>query len=56
MAQQIINIGAIANDGTGDDLRTAGNKINQNFTELYLKDSDGIIDKAELQAAMNCFR
>ena len=38
---------------TGDDLRTAGNKINQNFTELYLKDSDGIIDKAELQAAMN---
>ena len=53
MAQQIINIGAIANDGTGDDLRTAGNKINQNFTELYLKDSDGIIDKAELQAAMN---
>ena len=33
MAQQIINIGAIANDGTGDDLRTAGNKINQNFTE-----------------------
>ena len=53
MAQQIINIGAIANDGTGDDLSPAGNKINQNFTELSLKDSDGIIDKAELQAAMN---
>lgn len=35
MAQQTINIGAVANDGTGDDLRTAGDKINDNFTELY---------------------
>jgi len=35
MAQQNINVGAIGNDGTGDDLRTAGNKINNNFSELY---------------------
>ena len=35
MAQQIINIGAIANDNTGDTLRGAGQKINDNFTEVY---------------------
>jgi hypothetical protein len=35
MTQQIINIGSSANDGTGDPLRTAFNKINTNFTELY---------------------
>lgn len=35
MAQQTINVGSAANDGTGDTLRTAGTKINANFTELY---------------------
>jgi hypothetical protein len=35
MARQDINIGSNANDGTGDDLRTAMQKINTNFTELY---------------------
>ena len=35
MAQEIINIGAIADDGTGDTIRNAGRKINANFTELY---------------------
>lgn len=35
MAQQIINIGAIANDNTGDTLRGAGQKINDNFDEVY---------------------
>ncbi len=35
MAQQTINIGSSANDGTGDPLRTAFDKINDNFTELY---------------------
>ena len=35
MARQSINIGSQANDGTGDDLRTAMHKINTNFTELY---------------------
>jgi hypothetical protein len=35
MARQDINIGSQANDGTGDDLRTAMHKINTNFTELY---------------------
>lgn len=35
MAQQLIQIGAVANDKTGDPLRSAFTKINQNFTELY---------------------
>lgn len=35
MAQQIINIGTVANDGTGDPLRDAMDKVNDNFTELY---------------------
>jgi len=35
MAKQTINIGTTANDGTGDPLRTAMDKINDNFGELY---------------------
>lgn len=35
MAKQIINIGTTANDGTGDALRNAMDKTNDNFTELY---------------------
>ena len=35
MAQEIINIGAQANDGTGDTIRNAGRKINANFTEFF---------------------
>jgi len=34
-AQEIINIGALPNDGTGDPLRTAFGKINNNFTTLF---------------------
>lgn len=37
MAIQIVNIGEIANDGTGDDLRTAFDKVNDNFQELDLR-------------------
>lgn len=39
MAQQTINIGAVANDSTGDTPRVAGAKINANFTELYAADA-----------------
>src|SRR6056300_1736922 len=38
MAQQLINIGVTADDGTGDTIRGAGIKINENFTELYATD------------------
>ena len=37
MAQQTIGIGTTANDGTGDPLRSAFDKSNDNFTELYGK-------------------
>lgn len=36
MSKQIINIGASANDGTGDPLRSAFDKANDNFNEIYL--------------------
>ncbi len=35
MAKQVINVGNSANDGTGDTLRAAAQKINSNFTEVY---------------------
>lgn len=38
MAIQTINLGTYANDGTGDDLRTAFQKVNSNFTELGASD------------------
>ena len=37
MAQQTIGIGTTANDGTGDPIRSAFDKSNDNFTELYGK-------------------
>ena len=35
MARQILDIGSNANDGTGDTLRAAMDKVNDNFAELY---------------------
>jgi hypothetical protein len=35
MAQTTIDVGSNANDGTGDDLRSAFISVNANFTELY---------------------
>jgi hypothetical protein len=35
MAKQNINVGTTANDKKGDSLRTAFQKVNANFTELY---------------------
>jgi len=35
MARQIIGIGAAPNDGTGDTLRDAMDKVNDNCLELY---------------------
>lgn len=35
MAKQTVNIGTIPNDGTGDVLRTAFDKLNDNFDEVY---------------------
>ena len=35
MAQQLLNLGSAANDGTGTEGRAGGDIINDNFTELY---------------------
>ena len=35
MAYQSIDLGTSAGDGTGDDIRTGGDKINDNFVEIY---------------------
>jgi hypothetical protein len=41
MAQQTLNVGTNANDGTGDTLRVAMQKVNDMFTELYLSPLSG---------------
>lgn len=41
MAYQSLGLGSSANDGTGDDLRTGGDKINDNFVEIYTKLGNG---------------
>lgn len=58
MAQQTINIGTTPNDGTGDKLRIAGDKINDNFSELYAGKANtshahAISDVTGLQAALD---
>lgn len=35
MGQQTISLGTLDNDGTGDSLKVGGDKINDNFDELY---------------------
>lgn len=51
MAQQTIGIGTVANDGTGDPLRTAFNKSNLNFTELY-NNLGGVTGKSGAASAL----
>jgi len=36
MGKQTIDLGTVANDGTGDNLRAGGTIINENFDELYM--------------------
>lgn len=35
MAKQIVNIGTVSNDGTGDTIRNSFDKVNDNFDEVY---------------------
>ena len=56
MAKQTVNIGTTANDGTGDPLRTAFSKLNDNFGEVYGNNfvtqdmlSDNIVGDDELE-------
>ncbi len=41
MAKQSIGLGSTANDGSGDSLRVGGDKINDNFDEIYTTFGDG---------------
>ena len=43
MAIQNINVGNIANDGTGDDLREAFIKVNANFTDVDSRIATGVL-------------
>ena len=40
---QVINIGTTANDGTGDTVRNAFDKVNDNFTDLDTTKQDNLI-------------
>ncbi|QQC84622.1 tail fiber domain-containing protein [Acinetobacter bereziniae] len=48
MSKQVINLGASANDGTGDPARSAFTKTNNNFNEVYvaLGGQNGVIPNA----------
>jgi len=35
MAKQLVNLGSVPNDGTGDPLRSSFDKTNDNFNEIY---------------------
>ena len=47
MAKQTVNLGSAANDGTGDPLRTAFDKLNDNFNEVY---GNNFVTQAQLGA------
>lgn len=58
MARQNLFLGSTANDGTGDSLRQTGQKINENFIELYQalgNDSDIISGKLSFDSASVVF-
>ena len=53
MALQSLNLGTAANDGTGDNLRVGGDKINDNFSEIYTAFGDGSTLSSLAVTAMN---
>ena len=60
MAKQTVNIGSTANDGTGDQLRNAFDKLNDNFDEVYGNNfviesmlNDNIVGADELKVTGN---
>ena len=52
MAKQVINIGSSPNDNNGDTLRTGGDKINDNFNEVY-NYTNGFIDYNDTTGAVS---
>lgn len=53
MAQEVIDTGTLPNDGKGDTLRVAGQKINNNFTQLF--NSGTVSDNTARQRANAAF-
>ena len=45
MAKQVINLGTMADNKSGDPLRTAFTKINENFDELYNQTGGGALHR-----------
>lgn len=52
MGKQVLNIGLTPNDGTGDTLRVGGDKLQDNFNELYLALGAGTADGGTLKIAI----
>ena len=53
MAQEYIDVGASANDGQGDPLRTAFQKTNNNFTQLFQEFSGNLSASGNIVASGN---
>jgi len=53
MSKQLINIGTVANDGTGSSLRDGGDLINDNFNEIYSAIGDGTTIQFDVSGATN---
>jgi len=63
MAKQTINIGSVADDGTGTTIRAGGDLINDNFNEIYNYLGDGsslsqsfaftIVDESSTESTVN---
>ena len=49
MAKQTVNLGSSANDGTGDPLRTAFDKINDNFARRSISFNASFTPKDKIQ-------
>ena len=53
MAKQLIDVGVNLNDGTGDNLRTAGEKINSMMSEIYSTFGNGTVLTATINGLQN---
>jgi hypothetical protein len=53
MAYQAVNLGSVANDGTGDTLRAGGVKIDANFVELYTPQIQSVTSAATVTPTFN---
>jgi len=51
MAYQALELGTAANDGTGDNLRDGGTKVNDNFSEIYTALGSGTVLSSGISAS-----